>query len=60
MLWARVFRICFMIMLIYIIILCGLCLVNEWNAIINLQNDMVKKHPEPNNLKTIPSILALK
>jgi len=27
--------------LIYII-LCGLCLVNEWNVIINLQNDMVK------------------
>jgi hypothetical protein len=27
--------------LIYII-LCGLCLLNEWNAIINLQNDMVK------------------
>jgi len=25
------------------IILYGLCLVNEWNAIINLQNDMVKK-----------------
>jgi hypothetical protein len=28
--------------LIYII-LYGLRLVNEWNAIINLQNDMVKK-----------------
>jgi hypothetical protein len=28
-------------MLIYVI-LCGLCLVNEWNAIINLQNDIVK------------------
>ena len=28
--------------LIYIIILRGLCLVNKWNAIINLQNDMVK------------------
>jgi hypothetical protein len=25
-----------------IIILRGLCLVNEWNAIINLHNDMVK------------------
>ena len=24
------------------IILHGLCLINEWNAIINLQNDMVK------------------
>ena len=28
-------------MLIYVI-LRGLCLVNEWNVIINLQNDMVK------------------
>jgi hypothetical protein len=28
-------------MLIYVILL-GLCLVNEWNVIINLQNDMVK------------------
>jgi hypothetical protein len=27
--------------LIYVI-LRGLCLINEWNAIINLQNDMVK------------------
>jgi len=29
-------------MLIYDI-LYGFCLVNEWNVIINLQNDMVKK-----------------
>ena len=40
-LWAHVLRICFLGMLIYDI-LCGFCLVNEWNVIINLQNDMVK------------------
>jgi hypothetical protein len=36
-------------MLIYVI-LHGVYLINEWNAIINLQNDMVKKYPEPNDL----------
>jgi hypothetical protein len=43
--------------LIYII-LRGLCLVNKWNAIINLQNDMVKNIQ--NRTKQNPSILALK
>jgi hypothetical protein len=46
-----------MTMLIYVIIR-GLCLVNEWNAIINLQNDMVKSIQ--NLMKKNPSILALK
>jgi len=49
-------------MLIYVI-LHGVYLINEWNAIIDLQNDMVKKYPEPNDLyiyKKILSILALK
>jgi hypothetical protein len=36
-----ILRIRFMRMLISVILL-GLCLVNEWNAIINLQNKMVK------------------
>jgi len=40
-LWACVSRIHFIRMLISVI-LCGWCLVNEWNVIINLQNDMVK------------------
>jgi hypothetical protein len=40
-LWAHVLKICFMGMLIYVI-LRGLCLVNEWNVIINLQDNMVK------------------
>jgi hypothetical protein len=44
-------------MLIYDI-LRGLCLVIEWNAIINMQNNMVKKHPEPDK-KKIPLIFAL-
>ena len=39
--WACVLRIRFMRMLIYVI-LRGLRLVKEWNAIINLENDMVK------------------
>jgi hypothetical protein len=40
-LWARVLRICFMGMLIYII-LHRLCLDNEQNAMINMKNDVVK------------------
>jgi hypothetical protein len=46
-LWACVLRICFIGMLIYVI-LRGLCIVNEWNTIINMQNDMVK-NPEPDD-----------
>jgi len=47
-------------MLIYVI-LRGLCLVNEWNAIINLQNDMVI-NIQNRTIKKIKilSILALK
>jgi hypothetical protein len=40
-LWACVLRIRFIGMLNYVI-LRGLCLINEWNIFINLQNDMVK------------------
>jgi len=49
-------------MLIYVI-LHGLYLINEWNAIINLQNDMVKNIQNLMTykyIKKIPSILALK
>jgi hypothetical protein len=34
-------------MLIYVI-LRELCIINEWNTIINMQNDMVK-NPEPDD-----------
>jgi len=37
-------------MLIYVI-LYRLCIVNEHNAMINLKNDMVKKHPKTERLK---------
>jgi hypothetical protein len=36
-------------MLIYVI-LRGLCLINEWNAIIHLHNDIVILHSEPDDL----------
>ena len=59
MLWARVLRIRYMGMLIYVI-LHRLCLVNEQNAMINLKNDMVKNIHKRNDLKKNPVILALK
>jgi hypothetical protein len=48
--WARVLRICLLGILIYII-LRELCLINEWNAIINLQNDIVKNIQNQNKKK---------
>ena len=46
-------------MLIYVI-LHRLCIFNEWNAMINLKNNMVKNIQKPNDIKNIPAILALK
>jgi hypothetical protein len=46
-------------MLIYVI-LHRLCLVNKQNAMINLKNDMVKKHPETGRLKKKSSNFGLK
>jgi hypothetical protein len=48
-LWAQVLRIHCMGTMTYVIILYRLCLVNEQNAMINLNNDMVKNIPKPND-----------
>jgi hypothetical protein len=40
--FARMCTVIIYLMLIYIT-LCRLCLPNEWNAFINLQNDIVKE-----------------
>ena len=48
-LWAQVLRIHCMGTMTYVIILYRLCLVNEQNAMINLNNDTVKNIPKPND-----------